>query len=372
MSRAGLLAGLAPVVGLVILASPARAQLEPVPVATVLGQPLLDRESGALVVPYAGATPSYRLVWRSSREVELSFPGSSLRPAVPRGDRADGATPLTAWLAVPEDAGAPPRILLTVIGATDVRVFDDPARGRLLLVPKSIPGARPPLAPVAAPPAAAATVLEVGTAWASWAETYAAGDADTSVRGLPAVQVALSLPAPITAGMGPCLEARGRAFTAAFQDRLLPLSLHARTQLQVEAWGGWRLGGEAWRARLGGGGVGLFSQGQHSGAPPIPSYTFFTGRQVYGPLLAGSGTFALAGWLAGWRLSTELGWAPALLSTLDAGLPALPVLAWAAAEVGVERDLGPVRLRLGYRAQALYGPGFTETLMGPVLTLAGS
>jgi hypothetical protein len=341
-------------------------------VTTVLGQPLFDRESGALAVPYAGATPSYRLVWRSGREVELSFPGSSLRPAVPRGDRTDGATPLTAWLAVPEDAGTPPRILLTVIGATDVRVFDDPSRGRLLLIPKSIPGARPPLVPVNAPPAAAATVLEAGASWTNWAETYAAGDADTNVRGLPAAHVALSLPAPIAEGMGPCLEARGRVFTVAFQDRLLPLSLHARTQLQVEAWGGWRLAGDAWRARLGGGALGLFTQGQHSGVPPIPSYTFFTARQVYGPMLAGNGTYALDGWLAGWRVSTELGWAPALLSTLDAGLPGLPLLAWASAEAGLERELGPVRLRVGYRVQTLYGPGFAETLMGPALTLGGS
>jgi hypothetical protein len=372
MTGRWLLVGLAPVVGVISLAAPARAQLEPVPVTTVLGQPLFDRESGALAVPYQGVTPAYRLVWRSGREVELSFPGSSLRPAVPRGDRADGTTPLTAWLALPEDGGSPPRIRLTVIGATDVRVFDDPARGRLLLLPKSIPGARPPLEPVVAPPAAAATVLEVGGAWMNWAEGYAAGDADTNVLGLPAVHAALSLPAPIAEGMGPCFEARGRAFTVAFQDRRLPLSLHARTQLQLEAWGGWRLAGEAWRARLGAGALGLLAQGQHSGVPPIPSYTFFSARQVYGPMLAGAGTYALGGWLAGWRVSSELGWAPALLSTLDAGLSSLPLLAWASAEAGVERELGLLRLRLGYRVQTLYGPGFTETLMGPVLTLGGS
>ncbi|MEB3223196.1 MAG: hypothetical protein VKS61_14060 [Candidatus Sericytochromatia bacterium] len=355
----------------VLAAAPARAQLEPVPVATVLGQPLFDRESGALAVPYAGAMPSYRLVWRSGRQVELSFPGSSLRPAVTRGDRADGSTPLTAWLAVPEDAGAPPRILLTVIGATDVRVFDDPTRGRLLLIPKSIPGARPPLEAAPTLPAAAATVLEAGAAWTNWAEVFGAGDADTNVRGLPTAQVALSLPAPITEGMGPCLEVRGRAFSVTFQDRLLPLSLHARTQLQAEAWGGWRLAGEAWRARLGAGALGVFTQGQHSGAPPIPSYTFFTARQLYGPMLAGNGVYALGGWLAGWRVTTELGWSPALLSSLDLGLPGLPLLAWASAEAGLERELGPLRLRLGYRVQTLYGPGFTETLMGPALTLGG-
>lgn len=364
------LAGMA--VALTATAAPAAAQLEPTPVSTVLGAPLFEREAGALAVPYVGATPAYRLKWRTRQEVELAFPGSSLRPAVPRGDRTDGATALVAWLAVPEDAADPPRIVLTVIGATDVRVFDDAARGRILLVPKSIPGARSPVEPSTLPAVASASVLEAGPALVNWAETYAAGDADTNVRSVPAAVVALSLPAPVTEGMGWGLEARLRSHALSFQDRLLPLSLHSRTQMQAEAWAGWRMSGDTWRARVGAGGLGLFTQGIHSGVPPVPSYTFFTSRQVYGPLLAGNGVHAFGGWFAGWRAVGELGWAPALLSNLDAGLAPLPLLAYAAAEAGLEREVGLVRLRLTYRVQSLYGPGFSETLMGPTLTLGGT
>jgi hypothetical protein len=193
-------------------------------------------------------------------------------------------------------------VILNVVGVADVRVFQDPARGRILLLPEPIPEGRAPVAPPEIT-AASQSVVDVAVGSLSWSENYAGGDSDTQINGVPTLLAAVSLPAVGAEEGGWALEARLRAMSLTFQDRLLPLSLHNRQQLQTEVWGAWRFGGDDWRARLGVGALGIFTQGIHSGAPPIPSYNFFAGRQVIGPLLGALGVNALGGWLAGWRLA---------------------------------------------------------------------
>lgn len=350
--------------------SPAMAQQAPQAVTTVLGQPLYDREQSALVVPYVGQPPAYRLRWRSPSEAELAFPGSTLRPPIARRSKLDGAPLLAGWASLPETAQSPPRIILNLVGVTDVRVFQDPSRGRLLLMPEPIPEGRAPDVPPEMD-AASQSVLEVSVHNMVWSENYAAGDSDTQISGVPAISAVLSLPALGVEEGGWALEARLRAMSLSFQDRLLPLSLHHRQQIQSEVWGAWRLGGPDWRARLGGGLLGVFTQGTHSGAPPIPSYNFFSGRQVFGPLLGALGVQTMNGWLSGWRTTGEVSWSPVLVSRLDDGLAPLPFLAYAALEGGLEREWPPLRVRVGYRFQVLYGPAFNEVMMGPSVTLGG-
>ncbi|MEB3197821.1 MAG: hypothetical protein VKP62_11515 [Candidatus Sericytochromatia bacterium] len=364
--------GLASTCAIAVLTAqaPAWAQLAPEPVSTVLGQPIYDRELAALVIPYEGTAPMYRLTWRSREVAELTFPGSTLRPPVPARGRPEVISILADWASVPEDATNPPRVLLTVIGATDVRVLDDATRGRLVVRPKSIPESRTPL-PVFQHPVAAGSVLALGFSGVTWAENYPAGESDTRLSGVPTLHAQLALPAHAAEATWWAFEGRLRALSLSFQDRLLPLSLHNRLQFQTEAWLGPHFAGGDWRLRLGAGAIGVFTQGVHSGAPPVASYNFFAGRQIAGPLLGSLGIKAFDGWLAGWRLTTEANWAPALLAFVDSGLPGLPLLGYGAAELGLERDLGTLNLRVGYRAQALYGPGFSETMMGPALTLGG-
>jgi hypothetical protein len=47
----------------------------------------------------------------------------------------------------------------------------------------------------------------------------------------------------------------------------------------------------------------------------------------------------------------------------------LPLLAYGSVELGIEREWAPMRVRLGYRLQSLYGPAFTELMLGPFITL---
>lgn len=394
-----------------VSAAPAPSVAAPAHAVTSVGY---DPSLGAVVVQFRGDVPRYhvgRLLQRPCSYVDLLAPTQ----LGVQGGRLPGHSLLLGW-GLSRRTAAITRVSLTFRRDARMRVEPDLARHRLLLYPLEVgrpavartpappsptpfpspepeavtpspspiatPSAPPP-APTASPslppgePASVSVRATVG--WMSYRENNVAGDTQVQLPSMavPGFAIAYRLPTPAAGWLLPDWYGMTAVSTAAyaFQDRDLPVSIHARQEWRGETSFNRRLGWPNLHLDLGAGYVFRYESAAHSAAPPTPSYLFSSMRVFHGPeLRAGLGWRLAEDWptyLEGMRIFSEAAIAPYIFSSLDAGLKPLPPVAMGRSETGLEHRLGPVGLRLAYRTwwTGSFG-GYEEFFQGPVVSIA--
>jgi hypothetical protein len=160
----------------------------------------------------------------------------------------------------------------------------------------------------------------------------------------------------------------------AFRDTLLPLSTHTRQALRAELAATRRFTAGDWRLDAGLGYLLRTENTLHSAVAADPSYAFAASRWLHGPSLTLGGGWAperATGqpWLDGWRVRLDAACQPAMISRLDAGVPALPWLVGTSVAIALERRVADWTLSLGYQRRGLNGAAYDETFQGPFLSV---
>jgi hypothetical protein len=291
-------------------------------------------------------------------------------PASPGPPPASAPTPLPTPTPLPMPSQAtviPIPTALPTFAPTAVPTFA-PSNAPVL-VPTALPTTQPtspPASPAPTPPEQTSGTIPVGGGFnfllASYQENYAAGSVGTHVDGVPIFGLSLETAWP--RDWFEHLELG--ATTYGFEDRFLPLSVHARQNWHGDLAGYRRFTYSTLDLELGLGYQGLYEIGTHSGAPPAPSYAFTPSRIIHGPQLA-SRLFWHLGFGVG--LFANATYAPYLFSSLPADIPALPQLMALGLDAGVAADFGPLRATLSYRRNNTSGTGYDETFQGPAISL---
>lgn len=234
-------------------------------------------------------------------------------------------------------------------------------------------------APTPTPAPQAAWRFRAGLAYnyADYAENYPTGQVLTlgtndSAFGLSA-EARLPAPAGLLVGPDWLLGAQLTSMGYAFQDQG-PGALHMRRDWRGSLHAGREahLGPVALRASLGY--AGRYETATHStAAPATPSYAFFNSRTMHGPEVGLGLRWSLDSLgLSGWTLGGDAAAAAFLLSSLDSGLPLMPSLMGTRLEASIERSIGAMNVRLGYRRWTTTGAGYEEVLTGPLAALTWS
>jgi hypothetical protein len=111
----------------------------PVGVATTFGRAYFDAAVGAVVVPYRGATPIYAIEPVGTSYMYLDFVNASVEPAGIQFESLPHGSALDFWLLARRPGRPMARLTINLPQAGYVRVLDDKANQRLLLVPAASP-----------------------------------------------------------------------------------------------------------------------------------------------------------------------------------------------------------------------------------------
>jgi hypothetical protein len=107
----------------------------PTGVATTFGRAYFDAAVGAVVVPYKGATPIYAIEPVGPAYVYLDFVNASVEPAGIQFESLPHGSALDFWLLARRPGKPMARLAINLPQPGFVRVLDDKANLRLLLVP---------------------------------------------------------------------------------------------------------------------------------------------------------------------------------------------------------------------------------------------